>query len=227
VTLSDTGESRLKQERARKTRQDIMLAAASAFERLGYTAARLDDIGRDAQVTKGALYFHFPSKAELAKAVVATHFSRWSEIRDGITAQELDPLTTVVALSFGVARNYRSSVIARAGVRLGNEYRVIDIDLPRPFVGWIAQLGDLLKEAQSENLVRETLDCEAAANAIVASYFGMQEVSARLTDGKDLLRRLRDWWSLVLPAITGDEETAAAVLGQINERGHVRRTRPR
>ena len=182
MTLPDAGESRLKQDRARKTRQDIMLAAAKAFDQLGYTAARLDDIGRDARVTKGALYFHFPSKAELAKAVVAAHFTRWVGVRDAVLAHDLDPLTTIVALSFAVGRNYRSSVIARAGVRLGNEYQVIDIDLPRPFVGWIGQLRELLEQAQAQELVRESLDCDATANAIVASYFGMQEVSSRLTD---------------------------------------------
>jgi AcrR family transcriptional regulator len=222
VALSD-GESRLKQDRARKTRQDIMLAAAKLFERVGYTAARLDDIGRDAEVTKGALYFHFASKAELAKAIVSAHFARWAVLREETFALGLDPLTTVVALSFAVARNYRTNVIARAGVRLGNEYLVIDADLPRPFVGWIAQLATLLEEAKAQELVRDSLDCQAAANVIVASYFGVQEVSARLSEGRDLIRRLREWWALVLPSMTGDPERAGAVLGRINERGQVRR----
>jgi AcrR family transcriptional regulator len=223
--LSDDGESRLKQERARRTRQDILTSAAKAFERVGYTAARLDDIGRDADVTKGALYFHFSSKADLARAVVMAHFARWPVIREEIVALQLDPLTTVVALSFAVARNYRENVMARAGVRLGNEYQVIDTELPRPFVGWIAQLTEALEQAQAQGLIRSSLGCEATARVIVASYFGVQEVSARLTDGKDLIRRLHEWWSIFLPAIAADPDRAETSLARINDRGRVRRHR--
>ena len=40
-----------KQERARRTREQILAAAAQTFEDVGYTAARLENIARDAQVT--------------------------------------------------------------------------------------------------------------------------------------------------------------------------------
>jgi len=218
---SALGPSQLKQERARRTREVILLAAARAIERVGYTGARLDDIGRDAQVTKGALYFHFRSKADLARALMDAHHERWREVVRRVSAYELDPLTTVVALSFAVARNYRTSEIARAGVRLGNEYQLIDAELPTPFVGWIERIAELLRAAQAQGLLGPGVDGDAAAAGIVASYFGIQEMSARLTGGRDLVRRLRSWWELFLPALT-DEARAQAVLGRISERGAVR-----
>jgi AcrR family transcriptional regulator len=207
-----------KQERARRTREQILAAAARAFEELGYTAARLDDIAGDAQVTKGALYFHFQSKAELARAVLDAHHARWDEIAREVAAGGADPLTTVVALSFAVGANFRTSQVARAGVRLGNEYRVIDAELPRPFVGWIARLTTLLEAAQAEGSVRPEVDCAAAARAIVAAYFGIQEMASRLAAGRDLAPRLREWWQLVLPALS-DEERARAVLARVTDRG--------
>ncbi|MFD6749883.1 TetR family transcriptional regulator, partial [Streptomyces anthocyanicus] len=55
-----------KQDRAIRTRQTILDAAAQVFEKQGYQAATITEILKVAGVTKGALYFHFQSKEELA-----------------------------------------------------------------------------------------------------------------------------------------------------------------
>jgi AcrR family transcriptional regulator len=209
-----------KQDRAKRTREQILAAAARVFERQGYAATRLEDIGADAQVTKGALYFHFRSKADLARAVMDAHHARWGEIVREVASRGADPLTTVVALSFAVAANFRTNEIARAGVRLGNEYRLIDAELPTPFVGWVARLTELIERAQAEALVTAGLDCGAAARAVVAGYFGLQEMSARLSGGKDVAERLREWWRLFLPAIT-DADHARVLLGHVTDRGTI------
>ena len=207
-----------KQERARRTREQILAAAAQTFEDVGYTAARLEDIARDAEVTKGALYFHFRSKTDLALAVLEAHHARWGELVREVAGYGADPLTTVVALSFAVGANFRTNQIARAGVRLGNEHRAIDAELPTPFVGWVTRLTELLEAARTHGLLRDGVDPAAAARAIVAAYFGAQEMSARLAGGRDLAGRLREWWQLFLPALT-DPERAAAVLARVSDRG--------
>ncbi|MDX6353778.1 MAG: hypothetical protein QOF98_681, partial [Streptomyces sp.] len=58
------------QDRALVTRRKILEAAANIFEKDGYRAATITDILKVANVTKGALYFHFASKEELAQAVL-------------------------------------------------------------------------------------------------------------------------------------------------------------
>lgn len=60
-----------KQDRAIRTRHTILVAAASVFEERGYQAATITDILTTAGVTKGALYFHFQSKEDLAYGVMA------------------------------------------------------------------------------------------------------------------------------------------------------------
>ena len=52
-------------EEAAKTRQDLLDAALLVFSRQGYQAARLADVAQEAGVTRGAIYHHFGSKAEL------------------------------------------------------------------------------------------------------------------------------------------------------------------
>lgn len=59
------------QERAARTRQNLVSAAAGEFDRDGYAGASLARIARSAGITTGALTFHFQSKEEMA-AVVRT-----------------------------------------------------------------------------------------------------------------------------------------------------------
>lgn len=58
------------QSRAEVTGEALLLAAAAVFVRVGYANARLTAITLRAQVSKGALYDHFGSKEELARAVI-------------------------------------------------------------------------------------------------------------------------------------------------------------
>jgi len=58
------------QEEAEQTRQDLLRAALTVFSQKGYTATRLEDVARAAGVTRGAIYHHFGSKAELYSALI-------------------------------------------------------------------------------------------------------------------------------------------------------------
>ncbi|MFP3836098.1 TetR family transcriptional regulator, partial [Chryseobacterium sp. SIMBA_028] len=58
------------QQRAKDTRLAVIEGAANVFADVGYGTASMADITQRAQVTKGALYFHFTSKRELALAVI-------------------------------------------------------------------------------------------------------------------------------------------------------------
>ncbi len=49
---------------------EITAAALACFAARGFAATRLDDIARQAGVTRGTLYLYFPNKEELFKAVV-------------------------------------------------------------------------------------------------------------------------------------------------------------
>jgi TetR/AcrR family acrAB operon transcriptional repressor len=52
-------------EEAAVTRATVLKAALSVFSTKGYAATTLDDIAAAAKVTRGAIYWHFKSKADL------------------------------------------------------------------------------------------------------------------------------------------------------------------
>ncbi|MGH3417012.1 MAG: TetR family transcriptional regulator, partial [Actinocrinis sp.] len=113
-----------KQERAERTRETIVRAAASVFEAEGFSAAPLSDITHRATVTKGALYFHFSSKRELAQAVVQEAADTLRALLDDARrrrhGREL-PLQVLIDLSHSVAGRLAGDPVFRAGLRLGTD----------------------------------------------------------------------------------------------------------
>lgn len=67
-------------EEAAVTREKLLKAGLAVFSRLGYSATTLEDVAREAGVTRGAIYWHFGSKAELYKALADTYSNRTGEI---------------------------------------------------------------------------------------------------------------------------------------------------
>jgi AcrR family transcriptional regulator len=59
-----------KATRAEATRRALIASARSLFGSQGYAATSVDEVVRDAGVTKGALYHHFRDKDDLFRAVV-------------------------------------------------------------------------------------------------------------------------------------------------------------
>jgi TetR/AcrR family acrAB operon transcriptional repressor len=57
-------------EEAAVTRATLLKTALSVFSTKGYAAATLDDVAKAAKVTRGAIYWHFKSKADLYNTLV-------------------------------------------------------------------------------------------------------------------------------------------------------------
>ena len=62
-------------------RAKILASAGRGFRRHGYGGLGVDGLARDAGVTSGAFYAHFPSKAEAFRAAVAAGMA---DVRDAI-----------------------------------------------------------------------------------------------------------------------------------------------
>ena len=58
------------QQRSEETQAQIIKSAIKLFAANGYTAASVDMICKDAGISKGAFYHHFPSKQTVFVAMV-------------------------------------------------------------------------------------------------------------------------------------------------------------
>ncbi len=109
----------VKQARAELTRQQIVAGAAAQFEKTGYGSTSMADIvSGGAGTTKGALYFHFASKDELAQFIIAEQHRLSIESVQAISATGKDPLEQMIMLTHEMARQIVDEPIVRAGIRL-------------------------------------------------------------------------------------------------------------
>ncbi|WP_395838419.1 TetR/AcrR family transcriptional regulator [Archangium violaceum] len=60
----------IKQERAARTRLEIMEAAITLFARRGILATTMAELAKAIRMTPGALYWHFPTKEDLLLAAI-------------------------------------------------------------------------------------------------------------------------------------------------------------
>ncbi|MCA2211237.1 TetR/AcrR family transcriptional regulator [Nocardia rosealba] len=107
------------QERARRTRAAIIKSAAVEFGKSGYAAASLNRILEGSRATKGAMYFHFDSKEDLARAVLDTAVERYRLCAERWLARtDLGPLDVLHGMVDEIALRLEHDTIVQAEYRL-------------------------------------------------------------------------------------------------------------
>ena len=187
--------------RGEETRARILEEAARAFDRGGYLGVNLNDVMQSLGLTKGALYYFFPTKEHLAVEIVQRHFAVWGPMAEAVLAEHDNLLDALIDMSYRVARSYQADPFARAGTRLSTERNLISADLPEPFVAWIERVRQLLEAAQARGEVREGVDVSATADMLVSFFYGAQVVSQYFSDRQDLPARLEAFWAVVEPTL--------------------------
>jgi AcrR family transcriptional regulator len=185
-----------RQDRAERTRNAILDAAAVVFDERGFNGASLSDILAKAGVTKGALYFHFSSKEELARAIVEEQFSVDLPFVDFTNPG----LQTLIDMSHALAHNLRNNVRVRAGARLVIEANFAD-PTPDPYLRWIESAHTVLESAKAKGDLRAEWNPLDVANWISAVFMGVQTQSDVLTGRADVHERLTDLWKIALPGL--------------------------
>jgi TetR/AcrR family transcriptional regulator, transcriptional repressor for nem operon len=88
-----------------EARSRILNAAGRGFRRLGFGGIGVDGIAKEAGVTSGAFYGHFPSKAEAFRAAAVAGLVQLREAIEDLRAREgEDWLTTFVDFYMSVRR---------------------------------------------------------------------------------------------------------------------------
>ncbi|MFG2484178.1 ScbR family autoregulator-binding transcription factor [Streptomyces virginiae] len=187
------------QERSTRTRAAILRAGAEVFAELGFAGASVNKIARRANLTLGALYFHFESKGELAREIVRSQ----PELVVGPTAAGLQG---AVDITLAWATQLREDPLLLAGARLvmDQEYFVRDEE-GNSYRQWAEVLQPFLREAGENGELRPNVELRQLAQLVVNACTGAQ-MNAQLDSGRrDLPDRIRQMWVLLLPLIAGEE----------------------
>ncbi|MBB6672420.1 TetR/AcrR family transcriptional regulator [Cohnella nanjingensis] len=150
----------------------IMLAAVEVFSENGYHRASMDEIALRAQVAKGTLYYNFPGKSQLFKAIVKEGFEKvMVRIQADLTAPI--PLKEKILLTvrhhlhlFLDARHF--SHIAFNELSNGIEQDVLD-ELNTLKQRHLAFLAGILEEGKCEERYLRDFDANLAAAGIIGT----------------------------------------------------------
>src|SRR5215469_16390693 len=73
------------------TKQRILTIAADLFSRQGYTGTTIADIARELGTTTAALYYHFPSKADILGGLLAEPLTAYTRIIESLDSETPEP----------------------------------------------------------------------------------------------------------------------------------------
>ena len=102
--------SKITQEPNHETRTRILEAAVKVFATKGYHDAKVDDIVSEAQTSKGAFYFYFPSKQDIFIALSDTFADLLeSKLTEAMQSEShgLKQMNAALRVSFGLFSQYR------------------------------------------------------------------------------------------------------------------------
>jgi TetR/AcrR family transcriptional regulator, transcriptional repressor for nem operon len=171
--MSDLGD-----KRSDTTRDQILRAAAHQFAQRPYYAVGLDDILAEAQLTKGAMYFHFRSKHALALAIVDEQVDRYSEAVQNLLARKLSGLETLIDVVYLIAVGDITQDVTRASFNLLESVGRTEKLQERLLGGWIQLLGEIAQRGIAEGDIVEQSDPEDVGRLVVSIYVGMRQASS-------------------------------------------------
>jgi TetR/AcrR family transcriptional repressor of nem operon len=186
--------------RAGNTRQRLIAAASRRFAHSSYSMVSLDDILAEAELTKGAMYFHFSSKQALALAIIddLTEMSRGAVTE--LLARKMSGLETLIDLVYLLAVQDSQDEVARAGVRL---LETLD-NTNGLWQSWIEIVTSLIHKAVTEGDVIDHHEPEDIAKILVALWAGIRRISD-LDQPEHHLDNLQKAWILALPSFTNPD----------------------
>ncbi|MGH3114319.1 MAG: TetR family transcriptional regulator, partial [Gaiellaceae bacterium] len=187
-------------DRAEATRRHILDFAAGALAEHGYRGISLNDIVRASGLTKGAFYFHFPSKEALALAVFRDRQEQW--VARTMEALQTKPtaferLDAILDVGASV---YETDPSARVVGRLCTEMS------PHPELAshlevWFELIADRIRQGQAEGDIRADVDPQTTAETLAAAFIGIEQVSGALSGLTDIRRRIEGLRALVRAAL--------------------------
>lgn len=187
--------------RTSDSRERIVRASARLFLSRSYGAVSVDELCAAADVRKGSFYYFFPSKAELAKAVIDLHTEGLVERLSA--ASGADPVRRLRGLADavgGIQRRFEEKFGRVVGCPFGNlaaELSTVDDGLrdhlASAFARWEREFAVICHDARAAGVLRDGVDPDRLAHSLLALAQG-QILLAKVGDlpATSVSRALRD-----------------------------------
>lgn len=202
-------------ERGDQTRRHILDVSARLFAEKGYAGASFSDLVTASGLTKGAFYFHFPSKEALALAAFADQQERWVDAVTRVAEPSPRAVDQLAAMLQAACDFCETEVAARCVSRLcfelGEDPRLRPTLTPYLSV-WEELIASIVRRGQEEGDIRGDVDAGAVARVSVAAWIGVNDVATVVSDGADLRARAEEFLEILMMGVrtvAGDTEGGA------------------
>ncbi|MBD0709490.1 MULTISPECIES: ScbR family autoregulator-binding transcription factor [unclassified Streptomyces] len=183
------------QARAIRTRRTILESAATVFAERGYERTTIGEILVRAGVTKGALYFHFASKEDLALGVLDAQM-----LDVPLTAQEVK-LQELADQAFLLTHRLQQDALVRASVALALDSGATSIDRTAPFQAWVDQVSEILMVSKARGELLPHVNVTDTAELFSGAFSGIQAMSQIMCNRRDLPHRVAVLLQHFMPSI--------------------------
>jgi AcrR family transcriptional regulator len=198
----------VRQARSEATRRRIIASAVDLFNEMGYPATGLGDIIERAEMTKGALYYHFDSKESLATAVIIESSATLTQAFNTIAESSAPALENLIHGVSVVADLMHTDKVVRSGLQLLRTLGEFNDVAANTYAGWIAEMTARAQYAIDEGDLRAEIDPAALGETILVAMLGAELLSNAMSSGADVLQRMARTWDVLLPAIVTDDSLA-------------------
>jgi TetR/AcrR family transcriptional repressor of nem operon len=165
--------------KGKQTRRKIVEKSLPLFSVKGYFNTSVSDILQATGLTKGGLYCHFKSKAEVWRAVYDKAVETWRSVVFKNVRTAADPLARIECTIANVLLAYLGGEVFEGGcffvnmlVELSGQSDSMGRHIRRGFVGFSRLLQSWLGEAEAAGLLKPDLDYRQIANFIVIALNG-------------------------------------------------------
>ena len=171
----------IKQERAAKTRVEILEAAIRLFARRGILATTMSELARAIRMTPGALYWHFPTKEDLLLAAIEELNRRYVRefhdlLNEGRKLPAREQLAQFFSRTQAFLRYHREYGIffGMVAAESAETHDRVAEALRGALSLYVSVLSGILRYGQQKTgEFRQDLDPDAVAHMLMGGYMGI------------------------------------------------------
>jgi AcrR family transcriptional regulator len=171
----------IKQERAVKTRQDILNSAITLFARRGILATTMAELARAIHMTPGALYWHFPTKEDLLLAAIEELHQRFvksfepllTEVGRWPALKQLEAFLTHTARFLEDNREH-GIFFGMVGAEAAENTEDVAAALRDALVVYVTAIENIIRYGQQKTKeFRADVDARTVANSLIFGNIGL------------------------------------------------------
>lgn len=204
-----------KNARGRRTRQELIDAAAACFSEYGYTSTRISDIVYRAGVSQGNFYRHFTSKDEIFLEALKpglnslVEASRRSATGDSLDLETMVDLTSSYLVSYTRNRHLLRVMREAAAIRSDEGFTELWLEQRATFIGRTARWLERLNRAgriEETNFVLLAEVLGSAVEQIAYVHIGLADRAPRPEELQELALAVAQVWHRSIPAVATGEQ---------------------